>query len=217
MMRCNSSEDEYGNADKQKRAWQIVEFLLTILPFSTMGSFYKNCVFWLRRNSKSNRFHRLCRGPLLLICPLTFAMATSAPVSALTPEEQAVLVPIQDLFDGIAKRNVDAMKKVVLPEGGATIIRHNQVFHFTLKTLCERPFPPGALSVEEKIYDPLVRIDDNIAMVWARYEVLIDGKLDHWGTDIINLVFVNGKWMIAGVLDNSRRSDEPLKPLTLGN
>jgi hypothetical protein len=141
-------------------------------------------------------------------------MATSAPVNALTPEEQAVLIPIQELFDGIAKRNRDAMKSVVLPEGGATIIRHNQILHFTLKTLCERPLPSGAVSLEEKIYDPLVRIDDNIAMVWARYDFLIDGKLDHWGTDIINLVFVDRKWTIAGVLDNSRRSDEPVKPLT---
>jgi hypothetical protein len=141
-------------------------------------------------------------------------MATSAPVNALTPEEQAVLIPIQELFDGIAKRNRDAMKSVVLPEGGATIIRHNQILHFTLKTLCERPLPSSAVSLEEKIYDPLVRIDDNIAMVWARYDFLIDGKLDHWGTDIINLVFVDRKWTIAGVLDNSRRSDEPVKPLT---
>jgi hypothetical protein len=140
-------------------------------------------------------------------------MATSAPVSALTPEEQAVLVPIQELFDGIAKRNGDAMKRVVLPEGGATITRHNQVLHFTLKTLCERPFPPGGLSLEEKIYDPLVRIDDNIAMVWARYEFLIDGKLDHWGTDII--VFVNGKWMIAGVLESHSAMNQTLNSLRL--
>jgi hypothetical protein len=182
-----------------------------------MGSFYKNCVFLLRRDSKSDRFHRLCLGPLLLICALTSTMAMSAPVNALTPEEHAVLVPIQDLLDGIAKRDGDAMKKVILPEGGATIIRHNQILHFTLKTLCERPFPPGALSLEEKIYDPLIRIDDSIAMVWARYEFLIDGKLDHSGTDIVNLVFLNEKWMIAGLLDNSRRSDEPVKPLTLGN
>jgi hypothetical protein len=54
-------------------------------------------------------------------------------------------------------------------------------------------------------------------MVWARYEFLIDRKLDHWGTDIINLVFITGKWMIAGVLDNSRRSDEPVKPLTFAS
>ena len=119
--------------------------------------------------------------------------------------------------NGIARRDQYAMKRVVLPEGGATIIRHNQILHFTLKTVCERPFPPGTVSLEEKIYDPLVRIDDNIAMVWARYEFLIDGKLDHWGTDIINLVFVDGKWVIAGVLDNSRRSDEPVKPLTFGS
>jgi len=97
-------------------------------------------------------------------------------MNALTPEEQAVLVPIQDLFDGIAKRDRDAMKRVVLPEGGATIIRHNQILHFTLEALCERSFPPDALSLEEKIYDPLVRIDDNIAMVWARYEFLIESE-----------------------------------------
>jgi hypothetical protein len=36
-------------------------------------------------------------------------MATSAPVNALTPQEQAVLVPIQDLFDGIAKRNNESI------------------------------------------------------------------------------------------------------------
>jgi putative lumazine-binding protein len=154
---------------------------------------------------------------MLFICALTSTMATSTPVNALTPEEQAVLVPIQDLLDGIAKRDQYAMKRVVVPEGGATIIRHNQILHFTLKTLCERPFPPGTVSLEEKIYDPLVRIDDNIAMVWARYEFLIDGKLDHWGTDIINLVFVDGKWVIAGVLDNSRRSDGPARPLTFGS
>jgi hypothetical protein len=114
-----------------------------------MGSFHKNCRFWLWRNPKPNCFHRLCSGPLLLVCALISTMATSAPVNALTPEEQAVLVPIQDLFDGIAKRSND-------------------------------------------------------------------GNLDHGGTDIINLVFVDGKWMIAGVLDNSRRSDEPVKPLTFG-
>src|ERR1700747_1963171 len=182
-----------------------------------MGSFHENCRFWLWCNPKPNCFHRLCSGPLLLVCALIPTMATSAPVNALTPEEQPVLVPIQDLCDGIAKRNVDAMKRVVLPEGGATIIRHNQVLHFTLKTLCERPFPPGALSLEEKIYDPLVRIGVNIAMVWARYEFLIDGKLDHWGTDIINLVFVDGRWVIAGLLDNSRRSDGPARPLTFGS
>src|ERR1700738_3489547 len=29
MMRRNSSEDEYGNLDQKKSAWQIMEFLLT--------------------------------------------------------------------------------------------------------------------------------------------------------------------------------------------
>jgi hypothetical protein len=43
-------------------------------------------------------------------------------------------------------------------------------------------------------------------MVWARYEFLIDGKVDHWGTDLINLIRRDGRWMIAGLADNSKRN-----------
>jgi hypothetical protein len=58
--------------------------------------------------------------------------------------------------------------------------------------------------VEERIYDPLIRIDDSVALIWARYTLTIDGKLDHCGTDIVNLVRLDGKWLIAGLADNSR-------------
>ena len=130
-----------------------------------------------------------------------------------TPQEKAVLAPIHELFDSIAKRDRAGMLRVVLPEGGATLIRHNQIFHFTLKALVERPFPDTPEPIVERIYDPLIRIDDNIAVVWARYEVFLGGNLDHWGTNLINLVLVDGKWLITGVLDNSRRNEEAQKPL----
>jgi len=44
-------------------------------------------------------------------------------------------------------------------------------------------------------------------------QIAIDGD----AFDLARYAPGNGKWMIAGVLDNSRRSDEPVKPLTLGN
>jgi hypothetical protein len=33
--------------------------------------------------------------------------------------------------------------------------------------------------VEERLHDPLVRIDDNVAMIWASYVFVIEGKVDH--------------------------------------
>ncbi|HTI16614.1 MAG TPA: hypothetical protein VL598_02995 [Trinickia sp.] len=129
------------------------------------------------------------------------------PFTHLTPEEQAVLAPLEALLDGLRRRDRAAMLAQVMPEGGATIIRKGHVLHYSLRALFERDFPPGV--VDEQIYDPYVRIDNDIAMIWAPYKVFIDGKLQHSGTNIMSLVRQpDGKWLIAGHLDNSRTPDE---------
>jgi hypothetical protein len=55
--------------------------------------------------------------------------------------------------------------------------------------------------IEERIHDPLVRIDNDLAMVWAPFDFLVYGKVDHCGTDLFNLVRTDGKWLIASVAD----------------
>ena len=52
---------------------------------------------------------------------------------------------------------------------------------------------------------PLVRIDNDLAVVWAPFEFLVDGKVDHCGTDLFNLVRVDGQWIIASVADTGRK------------
>ena len=58
--------------------------------------------------------------------------------AATTSDKQPVLAPIQALFDGIAQRDKSAMLKVLLPDGGATIIRNGQILQFNLRALVER-------------------------------------------------------------------------------
>ncbi|MEK6370897.1 MAG: hypothetical protein V4803_33445 [Burkholderia gladioli] len=124
-----------------------------------------------------------------------------------SPQQQAVLAPLLALLDGLRRRDREAMLAQVMPDGGATIIRDGRVLHYSLRTLFEREFPPG--EVDEQIYDPEVRIDDDIAMIWAPYKLFIDGRLHHRGTNIMSLVRQSdGRWLIAGHLDNSRRSPE---------
>jgi hypothetical protein len=50
-----------------------------------------------------------------------------------------------------------------------------------------------------------VRIDNDLAVVWAPFDFLVDGKVDHCGTDLFNLVRVDGKWLIASVADTGRK------------
>ncbi len=136
----------------------------------------------------------------------TLALAFAAMVSpshAATPQEQAVLAPIQTMFDGMAKHDKATVLSAVLPDGSVALLREGKVHRMTLGEFAEKA-GTGTGKIEERIHDPLVRIDDDIAMVWAPYEFLIDGKVRHCGTDVFNLVRQDGRWLIAGVADNGR-------------
>ena len=51
-----------------------------------------------------------------------------------------------------------------------------------------------------------MRTDHDLAVVWAPFEFLVDGKPDHCGTDLFNLVQTGGKWLIAGIADTGTKA-----------
>lgn len=59
--------------------------------------------------------------------------------------------------------------------------------------------------LEERIHDPEVKIDDNFAQVWARYDFYADGTLSHCGVDGYHLVRTGGGWKILEIVDTQRR------------
>src|SRR5580698_3077983 len=129
---------------------------------------------------------------------------------AATPEEQAVLASVQAMFDGMAKRDAAAIKEPTLPGGTMVLMRDGKPTQMTFEAFADRVGKPGTTQIEERIHDPLVRIDNDLAMVWAPFEFLVDGKVDHCGTDLFNLVRKDGKWLIASVADTGRK-DCPAK------
>ena len=122
-----------------------------------------------------------------------------------TPEEQAVLAPVQATFDGMAKRDAAAIKANLLPGGTLVAMRDGKPTQMTLEAFSERASRSGTTEVQERIHDPLVRIDNDLAIVWAPFEYLIDGKVNSCGTDMFNLVRVDGKWLVASLLYTGRK------------
>jgi hypothetical protein len=150
-----------------------------------------------------NLFHRSH-----LILFLAAATATGFLINSLhatTPDEQAVLAPINAMFDAMAKRDAAAMKKPLLPGGGMVLMRDGKPTQMTFDAFADLVGKPGKAQIEERIHDPLVRIDNDLAVVWAPFEFLVDGKVDHCGTDLFNLVRADGKWLIASVADTGRK------------
>src|SRR5262245_27800197 len=136
---------------------------------------------------------------------LTAAGSLICDLPAATPEEQEVLAPVKALFDGMAKRDAEAIRKPLLPGGTMVLMRDGKPTQMTFEIFADRTGRPGTTHIEERIHDPLVRIDNDLAVVWAPFEFLVDGKVDHCGTDLFNLVRADGKWLIASVADTGRK------------
>ena len=137
---------------------------------------------------------------------LIASAVVTAPLGASTPAELAVLAPVQAMFDGMAKRDAAAIKAPLLPGGSLVLMRDGKPTQMTFDIFADRVSKPGTTKIEERIHDPLVRIDNDLAVVWAPFDFLVDGKVDHCGTDLINLVRVEGKWLIASVADTGSKN-----------
>jgi hypothetical protein len=154
---------------------------------------------------------------ILLISSLHAATAhapDSAGLNRETPsaddaEQQAVLAPITQMFDGMTKRDAATIKKPLLSGGTMVLMRDGKPTQITFEDFAARVGKPGTTHIEERIHDPLVRIDHDLAVVWAPFEFLVDGKVDHCGTDLFNLVHTDGQWVIASVADTGRKDCVP--------
>jgi hypothetical protein len=130
-------------------------------------------------------------------------LSAAASSSAADADEKAVLAPVQAFFDGMAKYDSAAIRATVQPEGSVALLRKGKVVRMTLGEFADH-MKPAKDRIEERIYDPLVRVDGDLAIVWAPYDFLVNGQVKHCGTDAVNLARVDGRWLITGIADNSR-------------
>jgi hypothetical protein len=145
---------------------------------------------------------------LLFIAGAATASLLPPSLHAATPEEQAVLAPVKAMFDGMAKRDAAAIKETFIPGATMVLMRDGTPGQMTADAFADRighPSRPSTAKIEERIHDPLIRIDNDLAVVWAPFDFLIDGKVDHCGTDLFNLVRKDGRWLIASVADTGRK------------
>ena len=133
--------------------------------------------------------------------------AVAPALNAATPDEDAVLVPINAMFAGMSARDAAAIKAPAIPGATMVLMRDGKPSQMTIEAFADRvgkPSPSGK-PIAVRIHDPLIRIDNDLAVVWAPFDFLVDGKVDHCGTDLFNMARVDGKWLVASVADTGRK------------
>ena len=126
-------------------------------------------------------------------------------------ETANVLGPIQQLFGTFEAGDSAAMLRLVHPDGRVTATGARA----TTSGLRQMSWTEFATHVtpatrfQERISDPAVEIDGDIAMVWAPFVVRVGGKVANCGVDHFDLVRDNGSWKVMNLTFSSRTTGCP--------
>lgn len=151
--------------------------------------------------------------PLLLAAAAPQKLPPTNPLPPPASEEGQVMAPIVRLFDGLAKRDSAIILAAMRADGVATTVSEKPDGTRAIRRLSATDFAagikPGPERFEERLTDPAIEIDGDIAMVWGHYVFLIDGKVHHCGVDHFDMVRENGSWKIAAITWSSRTEGCP--------
>lgn len=147
---------------------------------------------------------------LALLAPLPALAQTTAtpklpPANPLPYEDveaAAVLAPVNAVFAALEAGDKNALLAQVYPEGRVTAVGDGKVRQQSFIQFAERVSPERAF--KERIWNPAIEIDGDIAMVWAPYDVHVAGKIANCGIDHFDLVRENGAWKVMNITFSSR-------------
>ncbi|GLR47428.1 nuclear transport factor 2 family protein [Sphingomonas astaxanthinifaciens] len=136
----------------------------------------------------------------------------AGPLPAPSFEEAGVLAPINEAFRALETQDPAALLRVVKADGrvtavgtlasGATGVRSSSWTDYAAR------MKPGN-EFKERITNPAIEIDGDIAMVWAPFTIDVGGKIVACGTDHFDLVREGGAWKILNITFSSRTSGCP--------
>jgi hypothetical protein len=129
-------------------------------------------------------------------------------------DSAAVLAPINALFTSFEAGDGAAVLRQVYPNGrvtavgvlgeGPSRVRQGDWTGFAAS------LKPGQ-GFQERISDPAIDVDGDIAMVWAPYVVRVGGKVQNCGIDHFDLIRENGVWKVMNITFSSRTTGCPVQ------
>ncbi|MFN0177713.1 MAG: nuclear transport factor 2 family protein [Gemmatimonadales bacterium] len=147
-----------------------------------------------------------------IVAAMLLGVGLVGPVGRLEAQgdREEILKSLRHLFDGMRGRDTALMRAQFSPnaklagvDGRDGQSRHTLDDPSAWITAVGKGTGPAW---DERIFEPVVQVDGNIAHVWTYYEFWLGPKLSHCGYDSIFFVRLKEGWKIGQVAD-SRRTD----------
>ena len=147
-----------------------------------------------------------------MILSILLALAPAAPVPPVAPGRE-ILAVVDSFFAAMARKDRTALNDLVIADGLATAVRLKDGERTRMMNWHWNAYFEGALSapgtMQERLFDPEVRIERDLATVWARYELLVDGKFSHCGVDQFEMVRWDGHWRVYNLTWTNQKTGCP--------
>lgn len=140
---------------------------------------------------------------ILLLC--------SGSLFAQSSEETAIIAPIQQLFEGMLKKDSTLLRASLHPNARLattyTDKKGNPQFKSEDINGFVKSIGTATHHLEEKIWSYKVQVDGNLATVWTDYTFYVDEKLSHCGVNSFELFQTREGWKITSIVDTRRRDN----------
>lgn len=139
-------------------------------------------------------------------------LPAAGPMPAPAFEEAGVLVPINETFKALEAGDSAALLRQVYPDGRVTAVGTLSSGFSGLRSsswteYAARMKPGGGF--KERITNPAIEVDGDVALVWAPFTIETDGKVAACGYDHFDMVRQDGAWKIMNITFSSRTTGCP--------
>lgn len=152
---------------------------------------------------------------LLLATVLSVRPASAQDPAQPADARQAVLDTVQRFFDALEEKDADALGDVLTPQGFTHALR----VRGDSAVVVARPHAAATASITgsdasflERMFDPVVHVQDHIAVVWTPYDFHVNGNFSHCGIDVFSLIRDRGDWKISSITYTVEQEECPDRP-----
>lgn len=154
-----------------------------------------------------------------LLVPVALAAQQPTPAAPVPPPPQpayaadsaAIHQVVKKLFDGMRTRDTAAMRTLFHEPVAMRSVSYRQGKAMVEADGLDDWFTgvasaPAGVLLDERTGAPEIRVDGNLAAVWAYYEFYVGDKFSHCGVDSFQLGRTEAGWRIMLLADSRRRT-----------
>ena len=123
------------------------------------------------------------------------------------------LATVQKFFDAMSAKDAATIHALFAPDAAITAVLPDGSVSKSTSAAFEERLATSKEAWLERIWDAKVLEHGSIAVVWAPYDFHRAGKFTHCGIDNFELVKMDSKWRIAGVIFTVEKENCPASPL----